>query len=245
MSDAERQQKKLRDNYAKRCFLDKADHDYIAARTMVRNYCFDQALILMQQCIEKYLKAILLYNKISSKDLNHNIEKLLLRCKRDVPKFNISEDSIKLVKKLNGVEHSRYLTYSYHGFYEYFVVLDKTIWQLRIYTQPNYEYIVDDELDKYIGSDIDIVSNGELEKILSLRTNVYGKQKLKENLVWKNLYFYSGKKRKNVLKKIAFGSWSSTSPFDLGDNQRKKDLYKAIEGLIYLPKALRKELENL
>jgi HEPN domain-containing protein len=56
--------------------LDEADRDYILAR-----YCFQNGFCLQyvwsrSQTLEKYLKAILLYNGRSIKSYNHNIKKL-------------------------------------------------------------------------------------------------------------------------------------------------------------------------
>ena len=66
--------------YINRTFRDVADHDYIAAR-IVHRYDLDiQFLWLAEQAVEKYLKAILLYNRRRIKythDLNEILTQVL------------------------------------------------------------------------------------------------------------------------------------------------------------------------
>ena len=69
----------IRHAFAKQCFFDIADCDYVGARTLFRNECWDQFLYLAHQCIEKYLKAILLFNDIKYQKGRHNLEKLLVQ----------------------------------------------------------------------------------------------------------------------------------------------------------------------
>lgn len=64
--------RKLND-FANRSFRDMADGDYIVARQAFRHGLVQQALWSSLQAIEKYLKAILLYNRVPAKDLGHSI----------------------------------------------------------------------------------------------------------------------------------------------------------------------------
>lgn len=51
-------------NFATRSFRDVADQDYVLARIAYRSELYAQFLWSGLQAIEKYLKAILLYNRI-------------------------------------------------------------------------------------------------------------------------------------------------------------------------------------
>ncbi len=79
--------RKLND-LATRSFRDIADGDYIVARQAFRQRLIQQALWSSLQAIEKYLKAILLYNRVSSKNLSHNIVGALARVRGEV-KFEV------------------------------------------------------------------------------------------------------------------------------------------------------------
>ncbi|MFG6458115.1 HEPN domain-containing protein [Roseateles sp. BYS96W] len=59
-------------DFARRSFLNIADKDYIAARMAVRAELMPQFLWASQQAIEKYLKFILLVNRIEAK-VGHDI----------------------------------------------------------------------------------------------------------------------------------------------------------------------------
>ena len=250
MSDNESLKNALRYNFAKRCFLDIADYDYISARTLFKNACKDQSLIFMQQCIEKYLKAILLYNRIPSNNPvtkpMHDLKKLLKKCQAEVDRFNLSKVSVKFIHELNRIEHSRYLAYPYYGIDMWLFILDQCIWQLRIYAQPDMPFykqkinkILVEGLEKHIGRPI--IHNGELERIFADR-RPYNKI-LRGNLIWKN-FFYGVKKKKSV-KNVQRGFWAKNSPFSVGGDRQKKMLYESIKDLVFIPKDMRIELEKL
>src|SRR6266571_4943728 len=63
----------LVNDFAVRCFRDIADGDYIAARMACRAALVMQFLWASQQAIEKYLKGILLLNRIPAKDVRHDL----------------------------------------------------------------------------------------------------------------------------------------------------------------------------
>lgn len=69
-------------NFARISFLNIADYDYISARTLFRNGLFDQFLTLSSQAIEKYLKTILLYNRVKNNKSSHNLIYLFKKCKK-------------------------------------------------------------------------------------------------------------------------------------------------------------------
>ncbi len=65
----------LINDFVNRSFRDQADKDYIVARICYRYSLPQQFLWSALQTIEKYLKAILLYNRKSTINLSHNISK--------------------------------------------------------------------------------------------------------------------------------------------------------------------------
>lgn len=65
-------------DFANRSFRDVADQDYIAARMSYRAELREPFLWSSLQCLEKYFKAILLYNRKSTKGINHNLKEALI-----------------------------------------------------------------------------------------------------------------------------------------------------------------------
>lgn len=63
-------------SYASRCFRDVADADYVSARMCYRAGLFAQFQWAGLQACEKYLKAILLYNRIPSHNVGHSLKKV-------------------------------------------------------------------------------------------------------------------------------------------------------------------------
>lgn len=64
--------------YAK-TLRDSADRDYISARAMYKLEIDDKFFWHVQQALEKYLKAILLFNEIKVKKQGHDLVKLYNR----------------------------------------------------------------------------------------------------------------------------------------------------------------------
>ena len=60
-------------DFAIRSFRDVADHDYISARMSFRAGLFTQFLWSSLQAIEKYLKGIMLLNRIPAKNVGHDL----------------------------------------------------------------------------------------------------------------------------------------------------------------------------
>ncbi len=72
----------LINDFATRSFRDIADQDYIAARLSYRHGLYSQFHWQSLQALEKYLKAILLYNRIKATNINHDIECALEHTKK-------------------------------------------------------------------------------------------------------------------------------------------------------------------
>lgn len=54
----------LLNDFAKRCFRNMADRDYVHARLAYRSKLVSQFLSSSLHCLEKYAKAILLFNRV-------------------------------------------------------------------------------------------------------------------------------------------------------------------------------------
>jgi len=66
----------LLNDFAIRSFRDVADYDYIAARMTYRTSLFSQFLWSGLQAVEKYLKCLLLLNRMEAKKIVHNLAKI-------------------------------------------------------------------------------------------------------------------------------------------------------------------------
>jgi hypothetical protein len=78
----------LLNDFAFRCFRDIGDGDYIVARQAFRQRLIQQALWSGLQAIEKYLKCILLVNRVVADELNHDLGKALALIRSEL-KFEV------------------------------------------------------------------------------------------------------------------------------------------------------------
>ena len=67
-------------HFAISCFRDMTDGDYIAARMACRAVLVPQFLRASQHAVEKYLKCILLLNRICARHVRHDLGKALQQC---------------------------------------------------------------------------------------------------------------------------------------------------------------------
>jgi HEPN domain-containing protein len=180
-------------DYITRSFRDVADDDYIAARAMYRLRLDRQFLWSALQAIEKYLKAILLYHRISTKELGHNVSRALDRV-RSVPtlNFKIPASTEKFIHRLGAHGIDRYFQQPVCTDRLGLLELDNAVWQLRKYCRA-----------VSIKSDAKGPINGRLEDVLSRASRA------RDDLIWKNLYF-------GRYKKISFSrrvKWANPSNF--------------------------------
>lgn len=135
----------LLNDFAVRCFRDVADCDYIAARMAYRAGLFSQFYWSGLQAIEKYLKAILLFNRIVARDVKHDLDRAL-RYARKLPfQLDMSASSEKLIEQLDRFGRYRYLESSYFIHGPKLVELDRAVWEVRRYcTVLDYECTVSD-----------------------------------------------------------------------------------------------------
>lgn len=193
---------------AKRSFRDMADQDYLAARLCYKHKLNFQFLWMSQQAIEKYIKAILLYNKIPVLKVRHDLKAGLNEI-NSIPnlKLDLSDKSIRFIDYLNEQGPNRYFQKTmYTEGYE-IITLDRTVWELRRYCKllnfsiqgPDGEKICmlqhelnNISLSKERPAHLYKISGGYLEK--RLKDNKFNQGDI---LIWKNFYF--GKRKKNLI----------------------------------------------
>lgn len=190
-------------DFATRSFRDIADQDYIMARAAYRATLYPQFLWSGLQAIEKYLKAILLYNRIpqpKGKDLlRHDLARALELTKQARFQMSLSAPSMEIIAHLDTYGRFRYLESSYHLDDQELLMLDRAVWEVRLYCRVLDHTIttdageVIDMLPKYLKT-IErelheparrfLIPGGVLEKVLAKKAHP-----ARPSLVWKNLFF--------------------------------------------------------
>lgn len=206
-------------DFIDRSFRDVADRDYISARVCHRLDLQQQFLWASLQAIEKYLKAILLYNDRSTKGLGHDIEGAYRRLQgiADI-KFDIPKDVQEFIRYLNAEGANRYFEYPSFTYGRELLLLDKTVWHLRKYCQ-----FFSRQIDNIDGRQVDWLKvqlksvhavryrkrpntfkiiGGVLEKILDEKGS-----ELRRELIWKN--FWYGTYTKQKIRNVTFRSGSA------------------------------------
>ncbi len=191
-------------------FRDTADQDYISARIMFKYKMPLQFFWLSLQAIEKYFKAILLFNNQSAiiKPNGHDIIKCLNNINNNISdiNLNLSKDIINFLNILNDYGSNRYFEFSYSISGNELPLLDKSVWNIRKYCfdirKNNWIDDKNNPLDElYLKMINDEKFNkhpnkyslftGFLEKTLNNKKSI-----IRKELIWKNLYYGKYKKHK-------------------------------------------------
>lgn len=216
--------------FATDVFRRQADYDYISARMNYRMQLRQQFLWSAQQAVEKYLKAILLYNGKSArhyslagstqkKEFGHKLDMLNSEVSKieylqyDIPTWIPSY--LEYLAELGGF--NRYLSKSSYNTSDAMHKLDEAVWNIRRYCQyipdrgigcsdeiPGMKEAVINNLNNstYKNKPVSFkLFNGELEEILK-RSH---KDPARKALIWAN--FFYGKKNR---KKVTFSPMSSS-----------------------------------
>ena len=124
----------LINDFAEHSFRDVADQDYISARMNYKTKLREPFLWSSLQAFEKYLKAILLFNKVSSKNISHDLNKglALVENIRDIS-FSIPIDVKEFINYINDYGTNRYLEYHSYLRDNALLKLDRSIWHIRSY----------------------------------------------------------------------------------------------------------------
>jgi HEPN domain-containing protein len=206
-------------SFATDVFRKQADFDYVAARMNYRMCLRQQFLWSGQQAIEKYLKAILLYNGKSARFYNQNGRR---KFGHDLVALNVEVNRleylryelpdwapqfIEYLKELGGF--NRYLSKSSYNNRDALHRLDELVWNIRRYCQyiPGRGIECTEQLPIMREAVINSINNpakrdnpvefklfrGELERII----NLHHKEPARKALVWAN--FFYGKRNRNVV----------------------------------------------
>ncbi len=200
-------------SFASESFRDQADRDYIAARLSCRYELFPQFLWSAQQAIEKYLKAILLYNRINATKVFHNIALALSLTKELKFNFELSSRSQLFINHISQCGEYRYIDVPYFVEGLLLVDLDLAVWETRRYCQVLEVFgnvLPPQELALLTAAKVDLsqssansrhkfrLHGGLLEKILDDR-----KHPSRPALLWQNAV-YGVRKRRTVRVKSPF-----------------------------------------
>ena len=220
-------------------FRDPADEDYILARVNYRLGLLNQFQWSALQAIEKYLKAILIFNSLSTKGLSHKISEALKRVETQITAFTIplSESEKRFINHIHKFGLNRYIEKESYSLGDELFLLDSTVWTLRQYCQ-NLKGLFKDAK----GNTIDLLEinlkslnrplyknkplkfklpGGYLEKILKRPKD----DLLRKSLIWKNQKY--GSNRKSI-KQFTFKSFSVT-PLHINYPEHKELLQQFIK----------------
>ena len=196
-------------DFAARSFRDMADGDYIAARLACRAELMPQFLWAAQQAFEKYLKYILLANRIPAK-IGHEIDEALKLTEQLPFKLEIRPRGRKFIEHVAQLGEYRYLDVPTYVLGYVLIDLDMAVWDLRRYCQildafgkelPSEEQKMLEDAQATVNTSADKpphefrISQGYLEKVLDDKNHP-----AREPLLWQNA-FYGIRKRRFVKAK--------------------------------------------
>jgi HEPN domain-containing protein len=215
----------LLNDYASRSLRYTADEDYISARMSYRVGLIEPFLWSSLHAIEKYLKALLLFNKKSAKKFNHNIVKLLNAAKEiEGLDLRLSTKTESFIKYINEFGENRYFEGS--AYLEEYALdsLDETVWYIRkhCYDRSVYEgYNLRQVEPSYFETNPKEyrLPGGFLEKVIKEKPRAY------RYLAWNN-YFYGKQKidRNNI--RISQSKFSVINPSLAFFGQQAFDILK-------------------
>lgn len=215
----------LVDDFAVRSFRDEGDADYIAARMACRARLVTPSLWASQQTIEKYLKCILLLNRIPAKHVKHDLAaavaviqssgKLLL----DLPSI-----AREFIEYIGAFGRFRYLEASNVAFGRNLVLLDRTAWELRRYCARSEDLrplaIRPGETPPKAR-----ISGGYLESVIDEPANP-----ARGPLLWRNAFFGARSRRR-----VRVGKWltATNAPLYL-----HPEILDEVLKYVYLPRSV-------
>lgn len=200
----------LVNDFAIRSFRDTADRDYVNARLAYRARLIQQFQWSSLHCLEKYVKCILLLNRIEARHLRHEVTAgLALVKKAGRFEIDVSKAVTKFIRRLEDGAQFRYFEISYDEEEFDIIRLDCAVSEIRRYcqlldieTESNGQQV--NQLDSHLKrisaaktlhpKDTCIV-NGWIEQVLE-----NSKHSSRPGLVWKNLYFGTSRRKSVKLR---------------------------------------------
>jgi HEPN domain-containing protein len=212
----------LLNNFAIRSFREIGNGDYMAARLSSRALLVPQFLWQSLQALEKYLKCILVLNRIKAPK-SHCLSELFCAFERSA-KFDVRQtpETRKFLTYLDTYGRFRYYETPYYTTGDELFQLDKAVWEIRRYARVlDYKIKVEDgkEVD-FLPLELDrneraegrppqefLIIDGHLEKVLAKRDHPS-----RPALIWHNMYFGTG--RRTTIRHRRMSS-SGNSPLSL------------------------------
>jgi len=218
-------------DFAIRCFRDQGDDDYVSARMSFRSALVGPLLWSSLQMIEKYLKCILLLNRISSKKMFHNLafglDAIRRSGKLDVALTRKTRD---FIEHIDAFGRFRYLEVSNVAYGANLLQLDRTAWELRRYCSLD-EAPRRLELKHGLLPPTYRLPGGRLEGIVDSDSD-----RARRSLLWRNPFF--GLRRR---RKVGVDYWVKATNAPLYLNP---EIFDEIERLVLLPKDLVREYQR-
>jgi len=213
----------LVNDFAIRSFRDVADADYIAARMACRAGLVTQFLWASQQAIEKYLKCILVLNRITARDIGHDLGKALKRISTSRRlTLDLTKGTKDFIERLDECGRYRYFEFSNVGFGVDLVTLDRAVWEMRRYCTSAPEQRHKRLQDGFAAPRVRILG-GHLEEIIDNVEN-----RAREPLLWQNGFFGNRARRR-----VRLHEWfqAQNSPLSLNPH-----ILDEVLKYVYLPK---------
>ena len=229
----------LLNDFAIRSFRDMADGDYVVARMAYRAHLPAQFMWSALQAVEKYLKCILVLNRVKTTGLGHDLKRALARAETQLPfKLELSERSREIIRHLDTYGRFRYFESSYHVRDLEMTKLDLAVWELRRYcANLNYSLTLPDGKKKsMLNLELKAIEEsgkhhrvrytrigGVLEKIVRGKKSVQ-----RDALVWQNPCF--GRLARQTIRPLNYLQ-SANSPLSL-----HPEILDEVLKYVYLPK---------
>lgn len=188
--------------FALRCFRDVADGDYIAARMAYRAEILPQAYWATQQALEKYLKAILLLQRIPQTNPTHTLDLLLQKAEKQFP-LKLMKGTREFIALIEAWDVDRYFIYPYGSNGGEIIEPDRAVWDIRRYCVSYHQGSSSKqrhqkELDlTHIENAVNhppqryrSLSPGFLDKVLREKTN-----SARPALIWNNMFFGASRRQ--------------------------------------------------
>ena len=213
------------DDFAIRSFRNTADEGYVCARMAFRAALAIPSLWESQQSLEKYLKCILLLNRIPCRNAGHRLDLALsaVGTSRKVD-LDLTPATLDFIKHIDGFGSFRYLEISNVAFGSSLTALDRAVWELR-------RFCTKDDAPRKLKLRQGAVPpkfrihGGLLEGILDGTDNP-----AREPLLWQNAFF--GKRSRRRVRK---NGWMKAENAPLYLNPQILD---EIVKYVFLPKKL-------
>lgn len=238
----------LVDTFAIRSFRETADKDYINARMAYRARLIQPFRWGALHSLEKYMKCILLLNRIASTSIQHNVS-TGIKMMADQGEFalDISATTIKFIKRLedSGAD-DRYYLLPYHNEECDLLLLDQAVWELRRYCRPLGRDLggkqgidanrLSQELERIHQAKKDFekgtcITGGFLEEVIDKK-----KHPAREALIWNNLKFGSSRRTRVKIKTY----WEQGNSLLL----LNPELLEELNRYVVVPKKIKKSLQH-